>query len=535
MTTETSTSAQALAPSSDPTMELVWLNPSEIHAVRNIRAVDLDSDFVASVRERGVLEPVTVMAEDDGTYALVFGFHRRAAAIEAGRALIPAIVRTDISSSAAKIIDQLTENIHRSDMKPSEIAAAYDQLALEGLDVDEIARQVSQDKEKVAATLRLHKMPKTARDAADTGQLDLEEAVQIAEFESEPKVYDRLLGVIRNGGNLPYALMSERRKRKNRAQKAKAKASLVLVGIAVIPQPQWDGIPKGLNSITDAAGTGYTVETHARCAGHAAWVSQEGTVTYVCRDPKYYGHTVTGHYQHLTDEERAQQAREKQEREDRAEALTTAAAVRRDFISTLARSGKTPKGLHKATLAHLFAYGFTRSLGAGGMDEVFALLGATRAKDVPPAEAMRRRIDRTPDHKLPLIHFAQLAVHAEDNMARTASPHRTYGFDEDFAIAWLELLTGYGYTLSEPEETLLAALRETPGDDEEDEYEDEYEEDDSEGEAQPEAAISEGEPEDITTDSEPDGTAARDEGPEAAGETEAAREPGEPGADESVA
>lgn len=467
-------------------MALIWLDPRAIQAGRNIRPVDLDPSFVGSIRERGVLEPVTVVSDDLLGYSLVFGFHRHAAAVEAGLDRIPAIVRNDISTNAAKIIEQLTENIHRSDMRPSDIAAAYDQLALEGLDVDEIARQVSQDKTKVTASLRLHKMPKAARDAADAGQLDLEQSMAIAEFETNDKVYTRLLKVVADGGNLKYALESERRRKRNREGKAKARAQLLLAGVNVIPQPGYSAVSVRLHSIRNGEET-HTAETHAQCPGHAAYLSEEGAISYVCREPKKYGHEVLGYYKHLSEEEQAAQDAAEQAKAERKEARSIAGQVRRDYVAELARVNKVPKGLYKAVVTNLFAFGLTENVDRARLGDAFRLLGANPAKDVPLAESMRRRVDRTPEHKLPLVMFAQLAVLAEANMQ--LSDYR-YRFDIDFAMAWLELLSTYGYTLTEPEEEMLAELREqraerdAPEQQNEDEQDEDEQEEDEEDELQ---------------------------------------------------
>ncbi|WP_327258171.1 ParB/RepB/Spo0J family partition protein [Streptomyces sp. NBC_01244] len=475
----TSTEATA-SPNDAENMALIWLDPRAIQAGRNIRPVDLDPAFVGSIRERGVLEPVTVVSDDLLGYSLVFGFHRHAAAVEAGLDRIPAIVRSDISTNAAKIIEQLTENIHRSDMRPSDIAAAYDQLALEGLDVDEISRQVSQDKTKVAASLRLHKMPQAARDAADAGQLDLEQSMGLAEFENDSKVYARLMKAVASGGNLKYALATERRRKKNRESKAKAKATLLLAGVNVVPQPSWESKAVRLRSIRNGEET-HTAETHAQCPGHAAHLSEEGAITYVCREPKKYGHEVLGYYKHLSEEEQSARDAADQAEEERKEARSIAGQVRRDYVAELARVNKVPKGLYKAVVTNLFAFGLTENTDRARLGDAFSLLGANPAKDVPLAESMRRRVDRTPEHKLPLVMFAQLAVLAETNMQHSAYRYR---FNIDFAIAWLELLSTYGYTLTEPEEEMLAEMRkqreerDAPEPQDEEEQDEQDEEDD---------------------------------------------------------
>jgi ParB/RepB/Spo0J family partition protein len=453
-TIETETSVVA-ASQPDYDLVLAMIDPRAIVSTRKIRPVDLAPDFLASVAKHGVLEPVTVREVSEGMYDLVFGNHRHAAALEAGHELIPALVRTNISSTAVRLIQALSENIHRTGMKPSEIADVYDQLALEGLNVEEIAAEVAQDEESVRESLRLHKLPKAARDAADLGQLSIEQGMRLAEFEDDPKEYGKLLKTVREGGNLRYALDSAESRRENRLRKAESRKKLTEAGVALIPKPEYGGVPVSLWGLNDPEGEQYNEQSHAACTGHAAYLDDRGHIVYLCRDPKRYGHEITVYYRHLSAEESAAKAAEAEAEAERQESLRIAAKIRVEFITKLARASKTPKGLYRATMLQTFAYALDRGSSNGFEAEVFRIIGASLAKDQDPAEAMERRIGRTPEHRLPLLMFAQLAVMAEANLQS-----RTWSFNLDWAIAWLELLTAYGHVLAEPEIDLLAALRE---------------------------------------------------------------------------
>ncbi|MFF4924233.1 ParB/RepB/Spo0J family partition protein [Kitasatospora sp. NPDC001261] len=486
--TQTIETPQTEAPvgvESQPDYDLVLalIDPKAIVSQRKIRPVDLAPDFLASVKKHGVLEPVTVREIGDGRYDLVFGNHRHAAALEAEHEQIPALVRTNISSTAVQLIQALSENIHRTGMKASEIAAVYDQLALEGLDVAEIAAEVAQDEESVRESLRLHKLPKVARDAADLGQLSIEQGIRLAEFEDDPKEYAKLLKTVKEGGNLRYALDSAQTRRVDRERKAESRKTLLENGIALIPKPEYGAVPVALGSLKDPEGETYNATSHAACAGHAAYLDERGHIVYVCREPKRYEHEITKYYTHLSAEESAAKAAEAEAEAQRQESLRIAAKIRMEFITKLARANKTPKGLYRATMAQIFGYAFDRGSENGFEVEVFRIIGASPAKDQDPVEAMERRIGRTPEHRLPLLMFAQLAVQAEANLRR-----QSYWFNLDWAIAWLELVEAYGHPLAEPEIDLLAELREkrerrdnpqqAPALHEDDEDEDEDEEDD---------------------------------------------------------
>ena len=213
------------------------VDPCELILTKNVRPAEVDEEFVASIREHGVLQPV-IAAPYEGGMAVLFGNRRTAGAIAAGRT-VDVVLRDDLTGEAARIITQLVENMHRQDMRPTEIAAAYVQLALDlGMSDEEIAKKVSRDRDEVRAAIALHSMPKAARDAVDNQTLELDIVVELQEFEADTKVYNRLLESIEQGRNIQYAILDERRKKKARAEKARIVAELKEAGIVVIPQPK---------------------------------------------------------------------------------------------------------------------------------------------------------------------------------------------------------------------------------------------------------------------------------------------------------
>jgi ParB family chromosome partitioning protein len=109
------------------------------------------------VREFGVLQPVVVRADGDG-YELVMGERRLRAAVAAGLATVPAIVRS--TDDDAMLRDALLENIHRAQLNPLEEAAAYQQLLEEfGVTHDELAHRIGRSRPQVSNTIRLLNLP----------------------------------------------------------------------------------------------------------------------------------------------------------------------------------------------------------------------------------------------------------------------------------------------------------------------------------------------------------------------------------------
>ena len=110
-----------------------------------------------SIREVGVLQPVVVRRRDGG-YELVAGERRLRAAKLAGLATIPAVVREGDDTESLR--EALIENIHREDLSPLELAAAFQEL-LEDLGVTQemVAERLGYSRAHVANTIRLLSLP----------------------------------------------------------------------------------------------------------------------------------------------------------------------------------------------------------------------------------------------------------------------------------------------------------------------------------------------------------------------------------------
>jgi len=128
-------------------------------------------ELAASIREKGVLEPILVR-RDGAKYQIVAGERRWRAAQRAGLKEIPAIVREATDAEAFEIA--LVENLQRADLNAIEESEAYDVLVQDhGLTQEEIAKRVGKERSTVANALRLLKLPEEVRDAVRDGRLDM--------------------------------------------------------------------------------------------------------------------------------------------------------------------------------------------------------------------------------------------------------------------------------------------------------------------------------------------------------------------------
>jgi len=128
-------------------------------------------DLAASIRRRGLLQPVTVRRAGDGPgYELIAGERRWRAARMAGLPSLPALVRQTENVESLELA--LVENLQRRDLGPMEAAQAYQRLISEfRLTQEEVAQRVGKDRSSVANTVRLLNLPMEVQDHLQAGRL----------------------------------------------------------------------------------------------------------------------------------------------------------------------------------------------------------------------------------------------------------------------------------------------------------------------------------------------------------------------------
>lgn len=200
---------------SDP--QFVRLDPTKIKIGANVRT-DLHADakeFARSIKERGVLEPVTVYVDEDGAYVVLRGQRRTVVAAEVGLIDIPAqvVLKPD---EADRITDQMVENLHRAAMRDSEIVGGVEQLALVGVSAAQIAKRSALPRDRVNAALAVADKEQT-RSRVASGDLTLDEAATFAEFEDDARALERLERAKQFGRPLEHIAQQLRDEAKERA------------------------------------------------------------------------------------------------------------------------------------------------------------------------------------------------------------------------------------------------------------------------------------------------------------------------------
>jgi ParB family chromosome partitioning protein len=152
------------------------------------------AELAASIREKGILQPIVVRRDDLG-YEIVIGERRWRAARAAGIASIPAIVRETSDRESLELA--LVENIQREDLNPIELATAYrGLLELGGLTQEELAKRLGKDRTTVANTLRLLGLPPDLQQNVIEGSLSMGHAralLSVGNAARQRAIRDRIL------------------------------------------------------------------------------------------------------------------------------------------------------------------------------------------------------------------------------------------------------------------------------------------------------------------------------------------------------
>ena len=142
------------------------------------------NELAASITEVGVLQPIVVSRDEDGSLYLIAGERRWRAARKVGLTTIPAVVRG--ATGDTTLVEALIENVQRQDLTPLEEAHAYKQLLENtGMNQDQVAERVGKSRPAVSNTLRLLQLPGTVQRMIDSGSLRAGHARALLGLEDE--------------------------------------------------------------------------------------------------------------------------------------------------------------------------------------------------------------------------------------------------------------------------------------------------------------------------------------------------------------
>jgi len=153
------------------------------------------SELAESIREHGVLQPLTVRSIGGGYYQIIAGERRWRAARMAGLAEIPARVIEADDRKATELA--LVENLQREDLNPIEEANGYKVLMNEfRMTQEEIAKRVGKSRPVVANALRLLSLPPNLIKKLENGELSVGSARTLLSLETEEQMQAAALKIV---------------------------------------------------------------------------------------------------------------------------------------------------------------------------------------------------------------------------------------------------------------------------------------------------------------------------------------------------
>ncbi|HEY6161036.1 MAG TPA: ParB/RepB/Spo0J family partition protein [Bacteroidia bacterium] len=143
-------------------------------------------DLANSIKEQGIIQPVTVRKMGYDQYQLISGERRFRASQMAGLSTIPAYIR--IANDQAMLEMALVENIQRENLNAIEVALSYKRLIDEcNLTQEELSKKVGKERSTIANFLRLLKLPAEIQAGIRDGKISMGHARALLSLESEAK------------------------------------------------------------------------------------------------------------------------------------------------------------------------------------------------------------------------------------------------------------------------------------------------------------------------------------------------------------
>lgn len=153
-------------------------------------------ELATSIKEVGVIQPITVRKLDFNNYQLVSGERRFRASKLAGLKTIPAYIR--IANDHESLTMALVENIQRQDLDPIEIALSYQRLIDEiSLTQEQLSDRVGKKRSTIANYLRLLKLDPIVQTGMRDGFISMGHGralININEQQQQLDIYEQIIG-----------------------------------------------------------------------------------------------------------------------------------------------------------------------------------------------------------------------------------------------------------------------------------------------------------------------------------------------------
>lgn len=173
-------------------IESIEINPFQPRSNFNEEALQ---ELSVSIKELGIIQPITVRKLDYNKYQLISGERRLRASKLAGLKTIPAYIR--IANDNDSLMMALVENIQRHDLDPIEVALSYQRLIDEiGLTQEQMSDKVGKKRSTITNYLRLLKLDPIIQTGMRDGFISMGHGralINIEDFDAQIDIYRKIM------------------------------------------------------------------------------------------------------------------------------------------------------------------------------------------------------------------------------------------------------------------------------------------------------------------------------------------------------
>lgn len=480
--------------------ELLDIDPRTLLIDVNVRKdARPDPELVDSIRDVGLLQPVTAVRTRDGQYRVRYGQRRTMAAIAAEKDTVPVIVAGDEDDDQVeRIVRQLDENERRKQLDQSDRVQAVRQLALLGVTPDQIARRIRTKPTIVAAAVKVGQSEWATGAVDQYPFLDLEQAAIVADYADDLDTVETLVRAAERG-HFAHAAQAARDRREERLIFLAIAKPYQDRGVKVVPSMYGVGgrNPKMLDRLRVADGGEIAEEQHEQCPGHAVllelcddWFAPDevpegwtivptddedeatGEVyaqclvpAALCLDWREHGHRLApdehqpnphGAGSAAPVDQAAEEARKQAETEERRRVIRlnkewkSAEVVRRNFLTQFLTRKTPPKGasvfVADQIARRIYEFKYALEHGHRLAVELFGLTASEGHAWRADIEALTKALDRASETRAQVITLGLLLASIE---SRTDT--HTWRRVDPTVVAYFAFLVEQGYPLSEVE------------------------------------------------------------------------------------
>ena len=155
-------------------------------------------ELAASIKQLGIIQPITVREADNGMYQIISGERRYRAALIAGLTEIPAYIRQAEDNNMLEMA--LVENVQREDLDAIEIAISFQRLIDEcQLTQENVSERIGKKRSTIANYLRLLRLPAEIQLSIRQKQISMGHARALVNIEETAMQLQTLSNIIENG------------------------------------------------------------------------------------------------------------------------------------------------------------------------------------------------------------------------------------------------------------------------------------------------------------------------------------------------